>query len=190
VWLQSLYIEDGNRPKAITKMLRDGGRISYVIYVISHYEPLSRSSSRAPACRMLESSARLLPSLASPEVPRPDRSGGSLVQTRGGLPPPPHPSPSSAIGGSKVPSFSACGPPPMSESLNTLSITREVSALVFPRILRTCSSEGPSSERYPPTLPGRMWTAPTCRSRILPESVGTEFLLLYLESLGQLGGRT
>ena len=79
--------------------------------------------------RVEGSSARLLWWFFSPlgrrsidasasEVPQLGRIGSSS--------PPPRPSPSSDLGGSEVPPFSACGPPPVPQSLHTFSTTRRV----------------------------------------------------------------
>jgi len=106
-------------------------------------------SSAWPRRRFLE--------LATPEAPQLSRVGG--------LSPPPRPSTSFGhpppLEGPKVLSFSACSPPPVPQPLHLLSITKDVSALDLPRILRTYLNEGPLGEGYPPTLPGeRMQTAP------------------------------
>jgi len=89
--------------------------------------PLGHRSSDASASevpqpgRVRGSSAwtrRRFLSLDASEVPKPGRVRGSS--------PPPRPSPSSDLGGSEVPPFSACGPPWVSQSPHTLSTKRRV----------------------------------------------------------------
>ena len=99
---------------------------------------------------------------AAPEVPWAGHSGGSPVQMRprfissaASFEHPP------SWEGSKVPSFLASRPPPLSQSLHMLNISRGVSTLVFLRILRTYGCEGPLGEGYPSSPSGgRMQPTP------------------------------
>ena len=75
-------------------------------------------SSARPLRRFLSPLGHRSFDASSSEVPQPGRVGGSS--------PPPRPSPSSDLGGSEAPPFSACGPPRVSQSLHTLSTIRRV----------------------------------------------------------------